>query len=169
MGKAEPFDLRLERLHLLAVAGQGQRDRLAVGMQPRHRVDHEVGALDVPELADIDDVGGVVGTGDGIELVGGDAVEDAAHQAFRRADGALIGVAREGAFEQEQVGAVHQAAFETAIERALQRVQRVVQRTAMRRVDADGVFRSDPEADEGAGLRAVTMQHVGLQFTDQSA
>ncbi len=89
---------------LLAVAGQRQRHRLAVGAQPRHRLDQEVGALDVPELADIDDVGGVVRLDQRIELVGGDAVEDAAHEAFGHADDALIGVAGERAFEQEQVG-----------------------------------------------------------------
>ena len=87
---------------------------MAAGAQPRHRVDQEVGALDVPELADIDQVGGVIGFHDRIEFIGGDAVEDASHQPLRRADGALIGVARKRAFEQEQVGVVHQRAFERA-------------------------------------------------------
>ncbi len=125
--RPKPFDLRLERVEFLAVACQGQRNRLAVGMQPRHRVDQQICSLDVPELADIDDIGGVVGPGDGIEFVGGDAVEDAAHQAFRRADGPLIGVARKRALEQEEFGIVHQRAFEAAVEGTLDRMQREVQ------------------------------------------
>ena len=75
-------DLGLEMFEFLAVAGQRQRHRLAVGAQPRHRVDQQVRALDVPELADIDDVGGISGRDDRIELVGGDAVEHAAHEAW---------------------------------------------------------------------------------------
>jgi hypothetical protein len=90
----------------------------------------------VPELADIGEVGSIVGLDDGIELRGGDAIEHAAYQAARDADGALIGVARERAFEQEQIGAVHQEAFEIAVKLALQRIERVVQRAAMRGVDA---------------------------------
>ena len=109
-------DLRLQRLEFLAVAAERQRHRPAVGAQPRHGVDQEIGALDVPELADIDHVGGVVGLGDRLEFIGGDAVEHAAHQACGRADGALIGVAGERALEQEQVGAVHQRALEAAVE-----------------------------------------------------
>ena len=140
LGETEPFDLGLERLHFLAVTGKRQRDRLAVGAQPRHRIDQEVGALDVPELADIDDIGGVSRLDDRVEFVGGDAVEHAAHQPLRHADGALIGVAREGAFEQEQIGVVHQRAFEAAVEGALERIQRVMQRAAMRRIDANVVF-----------------------------
>ena len=122
----------------------------------------------MPELADIDDIGGIVGLDDRIELVGGDAVEHAAHQPGRGADGALIGIARERAFEQEQIGAVHQRAFEAAIESALQRIQRVVQRAAMRRVDANVLFERGLQADEGAGLGAVAVQDVRLQPPDQA-
>ena len=168
LGEAEPFDLRLQRLEFFAVAGKRQRHRLAVGAQPRHRVDQDIGALDVPELADIDDVGGVVRCWYGIEFIGGNAIEHAAHESGRLADGALIGVARERALEQEQVGAVHQRAFEPAVDRAFQRVQRVMQRTAMRRVDANGFAGAALEADERAGLGAVAMQHVRLQFSDQA-
>ena len=65
---AEPLYLRLQRFEFLAVAAQRQRHRPAVGTQPRHGVDQEIGALDVPELADIDHVGGVVGLGDRLEF-----------------------------------------------------------------------------------------------------
>src|SRR3984893_6398067 len=93
LAKAEPLDLRLERFQFLAVASERQRDAFAVGMQPRDRVDQEVGALDGPELTDIDDIGGVVGSGDGIKLRRGHAIENTAHPPAWRADGALIGVA----------------------------------------------------------------------------
>src|SRR5947209_4012625 len=84
----------------------------SAGAHERHRLDQQVGALAVPELADKGDVGRVVRDRNGIEFIGGDAVEYAAHQTCGLADGALIGVARERALEQEQVGAVHQRAFE---------------------------------------------------------
>jgi hypothetical protein len=122
LAQAEPRDLGLEMAEFLAVAGQRQRHRFPVGAQPRHRVDQEVRALDVPELTDIDHVGGVGRRHDGIELVGGHAVEHAAHQARGDADGALIGVACKRALEQEQVGRVHQRALEAAVQRALHRV-----------------------------------------------
>ena len=169
-GLAEPEagDLGLEVCHFLAVAAKRQRHRLAVGAQPRHRVDQEVRALDVAELADIGDVGGVVGFGDRIEFVGGDAVEDGAHEALGHADGALIGVAGKRAFEQEQVGRVHQRALEAAVDLALHRRQRVMQRAAMRGVDADGVLRGAAHANEGAGLGAMAVQHVRLQTAGQA-
>ena len=160
-------DLGLEVCAFLAVAGERQRHRPAVGAQPRHRVDQEVRALDVPELADIEQVGGVLGLDDRIEFVGGDAVEDAAHQALGHADGALIGVARERAFEQEQVGTVHQRAFEAGIDIALERRQRIMQRTAMRRIDPDRALGRGLQANEGAGLGAVAVQDVRLQPPDQ--
>ena len=166
--EAEPLDLRLQVCGFLAVAGERQRHRPAVGAQPRHRIDQQVGALDVAELADIDHVGGVLGLHDRIEFIGGDAVEHAAHQSLRGADGALIGVARERAFEQEQVGLVHQRAFDAGVDVALQRRQRKMQRAAMRRVDPDGVVRAGLEANEGAGLGAVAMQDVRLQLPDQA-
>ena len=96
-------------------------------MQSRHRVDQEICSLDVPELADIDHIGGVVGSGNGIEFVGRDAVEDAAHQTLRCADGTLIGVAGKRALEQEEFGIVHQRAFEAAVEGTLDRVEREMQ------------------------------------------
>jgi hypothetical protein len=136
---AEPLYLRLQRFEFLAVAAQRQRHRPAVGTQPRHGVDQQIRALDVPELADIDHVGGVVGLGDRLEFFRGDAVEHAARQALGGADGTLIGIAGERAFEQEQVGAVHERALEPAVEFALPGIQRVMQRTAMRRIDANGV------------------------------
>ncbi len=139
-GQTEPLDLSLESFEFLAIARQRQRHRFAVGVQPRHRIDQEVRSLDMPELADIDDIGGVIRFDDRIELFGGHAIEHAAHQALGGADGALEGIARECTFEQEQVGRVHQRAFEATVERALERVQRVVQRAAMRRIDANDVF-----------------------------
>src|SRR5258707_4535954 len=99
--KPEPLNLRLESFQLFAVAGKRQRDRLAVGPQPRHRIDQEVGALDVLELTDIDDIGGVGRSDYGIEFVRGHTIEHAAREPARKADGALISIAREGAFEQE--------------------------------------------------------------------
>ena len=69
LAETQPLDLRLEGADLLAVACERQRDRFAVGTQPRHRVDQQVGPLDVPELADIDDIGGIGGRDDRIELV----------------------------------------------------------------------------------------------------
>ena len=65
----------------LAVAGKRQRDRLAVGAKPRHRIHQQVGALDVPEFPDIDEVGGVAGLDDRVELRRGHAIEDAADKA----------------------------------------------------------------------------------------
>src|SRR6202171_5430082 len=167
-GQTEPLDLSLQRRESLAIARQRQRDLFAVGMQPRHRIDQEVRALDVPELADIDDVGGVVGLDDGIELLRGHPVEYAAHQPLGRADGALIGIAREGAFEQEQIGGVHQRAFEAAVECALDRIQRVMQRAAMRRIDSNGAIGAGFQADEGAGFGAMAVQDVRLQPPDQT-
>ena len=127
LGEAELLDLGFERLHFLAVATERQRHRLAAGAQPRHRIDQEVGALDVPELADVGDIGGISRHDDRLEFVGGDAVEYAAHQPFRYTDGALIGVARERALEQEQFGVVHQPAFQEAVEGALERIKRVME------------------------------------------
>ena len=152
------FHLGFQAFALLAVAGECERHRTAAGAQPCHRVDQEVGTLDVPKLADIDQVGGVLGVHDRVEFSGGDAVEHASHQSLRRADGALIGVARKRAFEQEQVGIVHQRAFDTGIDIALQRRQRIVQRAAMGGVDPDPVAGSGPQTHEGAGLGAVTVQ-----------
>jgi len=103
-----------------------------------------------------------------IELVCGYAIEHATYRSGWRADGALIGVARECAFEQEQIGRVHQRAFEVTIERALRRVQRVVQRAAMRRIDPNGAFRTPFQANEGAGFGAVSMQHIRPQPPDQA-
>jgi hypothetical protein len=102
-------------------------------------------------------------------VTGGDAVENAAHQPLRRADHALIGVARKRAFEQEQVGGVHQRALKAAVKRALECVWRVVQRAAMRRVDANDVVGARTQAEEGAGLGAMAVQHVRLQLPDQAA
>src|SRR6185312_14146709 len=84
-------------------------------------------------------------------------------------DRALIGIAGEGAFEQEQVGLVHQRALEMAIDHALERVEPVVQRAPMRRVDADGLAHARPQADDGASLGAVAVQHIRLQSGDQAA
>ena len=119
IAEIEALDLSLERRGFFAVACERERDGLAVGPQPRHCIDQEVGALDMPELTDIDHIGRVIGRCDGVEFVGGHAVEDAFHEASWRADDALIGIARECAFEQEKVGAVHQSAFEAAVKRAL--------------------------------------------------
>ena len=166
--EAEPLDLSLERLDFLAITGERQRDRFAVGAKSRHRVDQEVGALDMPELADIDDIGRISRFDDRVELVRRHTVEYAAHQPGRYADGALVGVARELAFEQEQVGAVHQRPFEAAIECALQRIQRVVQRTAMRRIDANGFFRAGLQANESAGFGAMSVQDIRVQPADQA-
>jgi hypothetical protein len=131
-----------------------------------HRVDQQVGALDAAELADIDQVSGVVGLHDRIEFTGGDAVEHASHQPRRRADGALIGVPRERALEQEQVGIVHQRALDTGVDIPLERRQRIVQRAAMRRVDPDPVARGGLDTHVGTGLGAVAVQHIRLQFAD---
>ena len=120
------------------------------------------------ELADIDDVGGVVGLHDGIELAGGDAVEDGAHEALGSADGALIGVAGKRAFEQEEIGIVHQRALEAAVELALDRRERIMQRAAMRSVDADGVLRAATQAEECAGLGPMAVQNVRIETADRA-
>src|SRR5229473_7598016 len=122
----------------------------------------------MPELTDIDDIGGISRPDDGIELIGGYAIEHATYQPARRADRALIGIARENAFEQEQIGRVHQRAFETTRDRVLQGVRRIMQRAAMRRIDANGVFRTPLQANEGGGFGAVSMQDVRLQPPDQA-
>src|SRR5664279_966612 len=168
MAKAELADLRLERIQFLAVACQRQRNGLAIGMQSRHGVDQQIRTLDVPELADIDHVGRVVGPGDRIEFIGGDAVEDAAHQPLRRTDGALKGVPGECTLEQEELGIVHQRAFEAAVDRALDGMKREVQRTAMRRVYTNDALRAPPQSNEGAGLGAMSMQHIGIELPDQA-
>ncbi len=167
-GEAEPLDLRFQRRRFLAVAAERQRDLLAAGMQLRHGIDQQIRALDVPELAHIGEVGGVVGRHDGLEFLGGDAIEDAAHHALGRADDALIGVAGKCALEQEQVGRIHQRALEPRVELALEGVEGIMQRAAMRGVDADGVVGAPPHADEGAGLGAVAVHHVGLERGDQA-
>ena len=68
------MDLRLESFQFFAVAGKRHCDRFAVGTQQRHRIDQEVGALDVPELTDIDDIGRVGGSVHGIEFGRGHAI-----------------------------------------------------------------------------------------------
>src|SRR6267378_7509754 len=45
---------------------------------------------------------------------------------------------------------------------------RIVQRAAMRRIDANAVFRTPFQANEGAGFGAVPMQHLRLQPPDQA-
>jgi hypothetical protein len=114
-------------------------DRFAIGPQLRNGIDQKVRALDVSELADVDDVGSVIGGHDRVELVCRHAIENAMDQPFsRRTNGALIGIASEGAFEQEKVGVVHQRTFDTAVDGALPRVQRIMKGAAMRGIDADG-------------------------------
>lgn len=167
-GEAEPLDLRFERRGLLAVTAERQRDLLTALVQARHRVDQQIGALDVPELTDISEVGGVVGHDDRFEFLRRHAVEDAMHHALRLADDALIGVAGKRAFEQEQVGRVHQRTLEPRVKLALEGVEGIMQRAAMRGVDADGVVGSPPHADESAGLGAVAMHDVGLERGDQA-
>ena len=114
------------------------------------------------ELTDIDDIGGISRPDHGIELVGGYAIEHATYQPARHADRTLIGIAREYAFEQEQISRVHQRAFEATMDRALQCIQRIMQRPAMRRVDANRAIRASLQANEGGGLGAVSMQDVRL-------
>jgi len=167
LAKTKPLDLGPEIGAFLSVAGKRQRDRLALAAKPRHGVHQQVGSLDVPEFPDIDEVGGVVGPDDRVELRCGHTIEDATDEAGRRADHALIGIARERALEQEQVGAVHQRAFEAAIEGALEGVERIVQRAAVRRVDADGRPGMRLQANEGTGLGAVAVQDLRLQPADQ--
>jgi hypothetical protein len=75
----KPLDLDLERFELFAIAAERQRHRCTLGAQLRDRVDQEVGALDISELADIDDVGCVVRSSDGVKFVCGDTVIHAAH------------------------------------------------------------------------------------------
>ena len=52
----------------VAVAGERESHRTTSCAQLRYRVDQQVCALDVPELADIAQVGGVFGPNDRIEL-----------------------------------------------------------------------------------------------------
>src|SRR5258708_40295475 len=106
------------------------------------------------ELTDIDDIGGISRPDHGIELVGGYAIEHATYQPARRADRALIGVAREYAFEQAQIGRVDQRAFEAAMDRALQWVRRVMHPAAMRRTDANRASRAALQANEAGGIGA---------------
>src|SRR6267154_1467945 len=101
LGKTELSNLSLESLEFLTVTGERQREGFAIGVEPRHRIDQKVGALDMPELADIDDIGGISRPDHRIELVGGYAIEHANYQPARRADRAPIGIAREYAFEHE--------------------------------------------------------------------
>jgi hypothetical protein len=117
--KTQPLHLSLEICELLALTGKRQRDRASVGVQPRYSIDKEVSTFDVPEFAYIDDVGGVLSFDDRIEFVRSNAIEHTTHQSGRDADCALIGIAREGAFEQEQVRHVHKGAFDTAVQCAL--------------------------------------------------
>ena len=120
------------------------------------------------EFADIDDVGCVLGQRNRIELIRGHAVEHTPYQPRRSADYTLIGVASVSAFEQEQIGTIHQRAFDAAVERALECVGRIVQRAAMRRVDANDTARACHGADEDSSLGAMSMQHVRLQTPDQA-
>ena len=76
--KLQAFDLCFQVGGFLAVAGKRQRDGMAAGAQPRDRVDQQVGALDVTEFADIDEIGRIRRRGDGIEFARADPVEDAA-------------------------------------------------------------------------------------------
>ena len=54
------------------------------------------------------------------------------------------------------------------MDRALQCVQRIKQRAAVRRIDANGVFRTPLQANERGGFGAVSMQDVRLQPPDQA-
>lgn len=137
-----------------------RRERHAPVAQTRERRENEIGTLDVAEFADIGDVGGVVRGRHGFEFGGRDAVEHASDQAAGLADHALVGVAREGAFEQEQVRAAHQRAFEKGVERAFRRRRRIMQRAAVRRVDADRTRQNARQTHEGAGLRAMPVKDV---------
>ena len=68
--KAVPIDLSLEGSHLFTVSCKRQRDGFPVRAKLRHGVDQKVRALDVPELADINEIGGVGGRHDRFELFG---------------------------------------------------------------------------------------------------
>ena len=154
--------LSFEVLQFLAVAGEREGNRIAIGAKPGNGIDQEVRSFDLPEFPDVDDVGGVGGFWDGVEFVGGDSVEHAANQSTGNADRSLISVAREVAFEQKQIGRIHQRSFEAAIERPLERVQRIMQRAAMRRVDANATRRARLQSDESPSLGAVPMQDIWL-------
>ena len=68
--KAVPLDLGLKGSHLFTVSRKRQRDGFAMRAKLRYRVDQKVRALDVPELADINEIGGVGGRHDRFELFG---------------------------------------------------------------------------------------------------
>src|SRR5258705_10599263 len=54
------------------------------------------------------------------------------------------------------------------MDRALQCVRRIMQRAAMRRVDANRVFRATLQAHESGGFGPVSMEDVRLQPTGQA-
>ncbi|CCE07186.1 hypothetical protein BRAS3843_200006 [Bradyrhizobium sp. STM 3843] len=167
LSKAKLFDLGLKLLHLLAVTGERQRQRLTFGMQAGECVHKDVGALDGPELADIDDISCIGGLSDRVEFSCGHAVEDAAHKPLRRADRALICVSRENAFKQKEVGAIHQCPFKARIKRAFHRAERVVQGTAVWGVDSNRSGLARKHAEKGACLGAMAVQHFRAQFADK--
>ncbi len=163
LSRIQPLELSLECFGFLAVTGHRQCHRSSVGMEAGDGVQQKVGTLDPPKLSDVKQVGGVLIQSDGIELGGRNAIENATDQPRRFADDPFIGFARELALKQEEIGAVHERAFEARVKCALERIRRIVKRAAVRRINADHSWRSGFQAKEDAGLCAMTMQDVRLE------
>ncbi len=96
-----------------AVADDGGGDTAPVARKPRDRLDQHVDALELAQLADEDEIGGVRRERDRQEFGIGDAVVHDPHQRIRArlADLGGEGVAAVVALEQEQVGAALQRRF----------------------------------------------------------
>ncbi len=144
--------------------GESEGHRFAARAQSRHGLDQQVGAFDLAELADIDQVRRIFGRRYGIKLGRGHTVEDAADEALRRfTDHAFIGVPGKTALEQKQFGSIHQGPLHFCVEPAFQRIRRIVQGAAMGRVDTDRIFGFALDAHKGSGLGAVSMQHIKIE------
>ncbi len=130
------------------------------------RLQQHVDALEMAQLADEQEVGGVgIGLVRGevarLQRVGDDALGDAS-----RADAPIVDAADEVALEDQPVGVAGEELLDRRVEKALRRSEGVVQAAAVRGVEgrdvaAVGAQLACGQSRVGAALGAVPMQHVG--------
>jgi hypothetical protein len=119
----------------------------------------------MPQFADRQNVGGIGRRLDGAEFIAAHAVVHHADEPVGRADLGRKGIARERAFEQEQLGTPHQESLGHAIDDSLRGPAAVMQRAAVRRIGANGAPRRC-KARECAALRAVAVHDVRCRGCD---
>ncbi len=90
-------------VEIRTAAGHGEGRRAAIGgAQGRQRLDEIGDALEVPELADEDEIAGIAVERHGLELGRRQAVMDHRLAAGRRADLVVEGALRKGALEDDR-------------------------------------------------------------------